>query len=67
MDISTKFGKRVRAIRLKKEMSQGDVAKLLDVHRTYVSKIERGIQNMSLQRIEKLAKALKVEIKDLVK
>ena len=67
MDISTKFGKRVRAIRLKKEMSQGDVAKLLDVHRTYVSKIERGVQNMSLQRIEKLAKALKVEIKDLVK
>ena len=67
MDISTKFGKRVRAIRLKKEMSQGDVAKLLDVHRTYVSKIERGIENMSLQRIEKLAKALKVEIKDLVK
>ena len=48
-------------------MSQGDVAKLLDVHRTYVSKIERGIENMSLQRIEKLAKALKVEIKDLVK
>ena len=67
MDISLKFGKRVRAIRLKKEMSQGDVAKLLDVHRTYISKIERGIENMSLQRIEKLAKALKVEIKDLVK
>ncbi|MDP2665539.1 MAG: helix-turn-helix transcriptional regulator [bacterium] len=67
MDISTKFGKRVKAIRLKKEMSQGDVAKLLDVHRTYISKIERGIENMSLQRIEKLAKALKVEIKDLVK
>ena len=67
MDISAKFGKRVRAIRLKKEMSQGDVAKLLDVHRTYISKIERGIENMSLQRIEKLAKALKVEIKELVK
>ncbi|MCX6787496.1 MAG: helix-turn-helix transcriptional regulator [Candidatus Kaiserbacteria bacterium] len=67
MDISAKFGNRVRAIRLKKEMSQGDVAKLLDVHRTYISKIERGIENMSLQRIEKLAKALKVEIKDLVK
>ncbi|MEK7145054.1 MAG: helix-turn-helix transcriptional regulator [Patescibacteria group bacterium] len=67
MDISTKFGKRVRAIRLKKEMSQGDVAELLDVHRTYISKIERGIENMSLQRIEKLAKALKVKIEDLVK
>ena len=67
MDISTKFGKRVRAIRLKKEMSQGDVAKLLDVHRTYVSKIERGIENMSLKGIEKLAKAIGVSVGELTK
>lgn len=67
MDISTKFGKRVKAIRLKKGMSQGDVAKLLDVHRTYVSKIERGIENMSLKGIEKLAKAIGVSVGELTK
>jgi len=67
MDISTKFGKRVKAIRLKKRMSQGDVAKLLDVHRTYVSKIERGIENMSLKGIEKLAKAIGVSVGELMK
>ena len=67
MDISTKFGKRVKAIRLKKGMSQGDVAKLLDVHRTYVSKIERGLENMSLKGIEKLARAIGVSVGELTK
>ena len=67
MNISAKFGKRIRTIRLKKEMSQGDVAKRLDVHRTYISQIERGVENMSLKNIEKLAKALKVKIEELVK
>lgn len=67
MDISTKFGKRVRKIRLKKGMSQGDIAKLLSVHRSYVSKIERGVENLSLKGIEKLAKAIGVSIGELMK
>ena len=66
-DISIKFGKRVREIRLKKEMSQGSLAKVLGVHPTYISGIERGIRNMALKNIERVAKALKVSIKELVK
>lgn len=65
-DISAKLGKRARAIRLQKKMSQGDVAKILGVHPTYVSGIERGIRNLALKNIERLAKALRVQIKDLV-
>ncbi len=64
--ISIKFGKKVKAIRLEKDMSQADLAKLLDVHVTYISGIERGIRNMSLKNIEKLAKALGVPVRDLV-
>ncbi|HVM73776.1 MAG TPA: helix-turn-helix transcriptional regulator [Candidatus Paceibacterota bacterium] len=60
MDISAKFGKRVRATRLKKKISQADVAKLLGVHRSFVSQIERGVVNLSLKNIEKLARALGV-------
>ena len=66
INISTKFGKKVREIRLKKDMSQADLAKILDVHVTYISGIERGVRNMSLKNIEKLAKALGVSIKNLV-
>jgi transcriptional regulator with XRE-family HTH domain len=65
MDISAKFGKRVREIRLKKKMSQGDVAKVLGVSISYISQIERGLENLSLKKIEVLAKILKVSIAEL--
>lgn len=66
-DISITFGKNVKKIRTEKGMSQGDLAKILGVHPTYISGIERGIRNMALKNIEKLAKALGVSIDNLVK
>ncbi len=66
-DISAKFGIRVKEIRLDKKMSQGDLAKILGVHPTYISGIERGVRNMALKNIEKLAKALGVKVADLLK
>ena len=65
-EISIKFAKKVKEIRLKKAMSQGDLAKILGLHPTYISGIERGVRNMSLKNIEKLAKALGVSVKNLV-
>ena len=65
-NISIKFAKKVKEIRLKKGMSQGDLAKILGLHPTYISGIERGVRNMSLKNIEKLAKALGVSVKNLV-
>jgi transcriptional regulator with XRE-family HTH domain len=65
-DITLKFGKRIKAIRLKKRMSQGDVAKELNVGIAYISKIERGTENMSLKNIERLARALKVPMRELI-
>lgn len=66
-DISNKFAKRVKEIRLRKKMSQGDLAKILGVHPTYISGIERGVRNMALKNIEKLANALGVSVNDLLK
>ena len=64
--ISKKLGNNLKRIRLAKGMSQGDLAKILGLHPTYISSIERGVRNMSLKNIEKLAKALGVSIKNLV-
>lgn len=61
-----KFGKKVKEIRLKKNMSQGDIARILDVHRSYISGLERGIRNPSLLTVQKVAKALGVSAKDLI-
>ena len=66
-NISTRFGKRVKKIRVEKELSQGDLAKIVNVHPTDISGIERGKRNMSLKNIERLAKALGVSIEELMK
>ncbi|OGI77226.1 hypothetical protein A3B85_02045 [Candidatus Nomurabacteria bacterium RIFCSPHIGHO2_02_FULL_37_13] len=60
------FGKRLREIRLKKKLSQGDVARILAVHRTYISGLERGVRNPSLLTIQKIAKALNISPKELL-
>lgn len=61
------FGQRVRQIRLSKNnMSQEKLAFDCDLHRTYISDIERGTRNVSLDNIERIAKALGVEPKDLL-
>lgn len=62
----TKFGKALREIRLKKNLSQGDIAKKLGVHRSYISGLERGKRNPSLLTIKKMAKAIGVEPKELL-
>lgn len=61
-----KFGKKLKEIRLKKDLSQGDVAKILGVHRTYISGLERGVRNPSLLTVQKVAKALGVRSKELI-
>ncbi len=65
-EISIKLGKKVKEIRLKKHLSQGGLAKILGVHPTYISGIERGLRNMTLNNIEKLAKALEIQTRDLL-
>ena len=65
-DVSKKFGEKVKEIRLNNNMSQADLAKILGVHPMDISGIERGVQNIALKNIERLAKALNVSVKDLV-
>jgi len=63
---TTKFSKKIKEIRLKKKLSQGDIARILGVHRSYISGLERGARNPSLTTVQKVAKALKVNAKELI-
>ena len=60
------FGKRIRAYRHARELSQEELAERADLHRTYVSTIERGGQSVSLDNAAKLARALKVSLSELI-
>lgn len=67
VDIAKKFGRKVRKIRLDRGLSQGKLAEKLGVDPSYVSQIERGVNNMSLRKIEQVAKMLDVSIEKLLK
>ncbi len=64
-DVLIDFGKKVRIARLEKNMSQEELAGRADVHRTYIGMIERAEKNITLENIDKIAKALNVSIEDL--
>ena len=57
-NVFERFGMRLREIRLKKGISQERLAELAGLHRTYVSSVERGGRNISLENIDRLAIAL---------
>ena len=65
--ISIKFGEKVREIRVSQNLSQEQLAHLADVHRTYIGMVERAEKNITLVNIEKIAKALNVNITELLK
>jgi DNA-binding XRE family transcriptional regulator len=66
MSSGKKLGENLRKLRLKKNMSQGDLATALSVDRAYISNIENGRMNPTLSTLEKIANALGISIKDLV-
>ena len=63
-EIQKVYGERLRAIRLQKGVSQEALADAAELHRTYVSSVERGERNISLVNIGRLADALGVPIRD---
>lgn len=62
-----RFAERVREERAKLGISQEALAVRAGVHRTYIGMIERAEKNITLNNIEKIAKALKVTITELMK
>ena len=65
LDINYRFGKAVRRRRRELDLSQETLAELSGLHRTYVSSIERGRVNPSLENVEKLVRALDISISSL--
>lgn len=61
------FGQRVKSLRLKKSLSQVQLADKGGFDRNYIGMIERGERNPSLINLKRLADALEVELSVLVK
>jgi len=61
------FGKRLRALRKQRELTQEQLAAEAGLDRTYLASIERGERNVSLQNIMKLTNALEIFAGELFK
>jgi len=59
------LGKRIRQIRKKNELSQEEFAELISIDPNSVSRIECGVYYPSLDTLERISTALKVEMRDL--
>ena len=60
--IQQAFGQVIKSIRIEKGISQEKLAELVDLHRTYISDIERGGRNVSLVNIFRIAEGLDVKV-----
>ncbi len=66
MDIRRRFGARLKGLREGMGLSQEELAHRAELHRTYISGVERGIRNPTLTVLEKLSKGLDVPITTLM-
>ncbi len=65
LSIKQRFGKAIRRRRRELDLSQEELAERAELHRTYISNIERGELNPSLETMEKLVKALDISVSAL--
>jgi transcriptional regulator with XRE-family HTH domain len=65
LDICIRFGRAIRRIREELGINQEEAAERCGLHRTYYSGVERGVRNVSLVNLEKIAKGLKMGLPKL--
>ena len=65
-EILVSFGRKVQMRRKELKLSQEQLAEEAGLHRTYIGMIERAEKNITLCNIEKIAKALNIQIQELL-
>ena len=65
-EVLAAFGRAVRKVRLERGMSQEGLAEAAGIHPRYVSDVERGRRNVGMVNVERLARALAVDLPTLM-
>lgn len=61
------LGEAIKSRRLKLGLTQEQLAEAADLHWTFVSGVERGVRNISIDNLYRISVALKLRMRDLVK
>lgn len=64
--VMEKLGSNLKKIRVEKGLTQEELSYKSELDLSQISRIERGIVNTSISVLSKIAKALEIEIKELV-
>jgi transcriptional regulator with XRE-family HTH domain len=64
--LQLKLGRTVQRLRKSAGYSQESFADAVGVHRTYMGAVERGEKNITLNNIERIARALKLKAGELI-
>ena len=67
MNVLTQLGMRIRYLRKQKGMSQLNLSLEAEVNKNYISDLERGSRNPSILLLEKICKALDIDLATLFK
>jgi transcriptional regulator with XRE-family HTH domain len=62
MDVRGRVGRNVQRLRRERELTQEDLSHRANVHQTFLSGLENGKRNVSIVVLERIAKALNVNI-----
>jgi transcriptional regulator with XRE-family HTH domain len=63
--LARRFGELVRRLRQERGYSQEEFSFRVGLHQTYVSSVERGERNVTIQTADRIAKALGTTLADL--
>lgn len=66
MDITKRFGTRLKRLRADKSWSQEELADQSGLHRTYISSLERGLRNPTLTVLKRLADAFETNVAEML-
>jgi transcriptional regulator with XRE-family HTH domain len=61
-----KVGQNIKKYREARSITQNELSEVCGLHRNYVSSVERGERNLSLNTLEKIASGLNIKAKDLL-
>jgi DNA-binding XRE family transcriptional regulator len=64
--VAKKVGNKIQKYRLERKLSQEELADMVGISRVYMGYIEQGRNNPSLPLLNRIAKKLKVKVRDLV-
>ena len=65
--IAIRFGRRLRALRVERELSQVEMAYRFGIDRGHISEMEHGKKNVCLPMLEVLAKGFRITVSELMR